>query len=137
MRKINHSYKINWISVDEFDYRLHENELIKYDAYLNMESKVINLSNVINSNTESRQAICYADGVENPACLTSIQFLIKDKSVNMICSFRSQHETLGRPSDEKMLNFLATKFIDNIDKNIDIDSINIICNVADYHNYKI
>ena len=135
MRKINHSYNIIWTAVEEFDYRSFENELIKYDAYLNMESKVVNLSNMLNFNKDSRQAICYADGVENPACMTSIQFLIEDKTVHMICNFRSQHEKLGRPSDEIMLKFLATKFINK--SKIDIENIKITCNVADYHEYKI
>jgi len=135
MRKFNHSYNIIWVAIDEFDYRSFENDLIKYDAYLNMESKMLHLASILNKNKDSRQAICYADGVENPACLTSIQFLIEDRIVHMICNFRSQHETLGRPSDEIMLKFLATKFINKL--KLDIDNISITCNIADYHEYEI
>lgn len=134
MRTINFQYTIKWETVDVFDYRLFENDLIQYDAYLNMESKVKHLSTIINKDKDSRRAICFADGVENPACMSSIQFLINDKMLYMIASFRSQHEKLGRPSDEIMLKFLATKFINELKH--DVNEIYIICNVADYHGYE-
>lgn len=141
MRKINFSYQIEYSPIHDFDYRSFENDLIKYDAYLNMESKIKVLASILNKDKFSRRAICFSDGVENPACLTSIQFLIE--SINsefisgnilyMICNFRSQHERLGRPSDELMLKFLATKFIEN--SKFSFDKIEITCNIADYHLY--
>ena len=48
MRQIDFKYEIIWTSVDVFDYRSHENDLIKYDAYLNMESKVKYLASILN-----------------------------------------------------------------------------------------
>jgi len=65
--------------------------------------------------------------------MTSIQYLINERILHIICNFRSQHETLGRPNDEKMINFIATKFINNLKH--EIDKVYITCNVADYHNY--
>lgn len=133
MRKINYQYEIEWKSVTVFDYRSFENDLIKYDAYLNMESKMEHLASIINKDKNSRRAICFADGVENPACMSSIQFLMNDKTVHMVVNFRSQHQLLGRPSDEIMIKFLATKFINSLEK--DFDDLIITCNVADYHEY--
>jgi thymidylate synthase len=133
LRKINFQYNIEWSSVTVFNYRSFENDLVKYDAYLNMENKMEHLASIINKDKNSRRAICFSDGVENPGCMSSIQFLMEDKTIHMICNFRSQHKSLGRPSDEIMVKFLATKFVNSLEQ--DFDDLIITCNVADYHEY--
>ena len=72
MRKINFTYKINFDQINNFNYKNHENDLIKYDAYLNMESKVKYLASILNKDKHSRRAICFSDGVENPSCFSSM-----------------------------------------------------------------
>jgi len=135
MRHINHTYNIEFKFTEEFNYTKNENSLVSYDAYLNMEYKVKHLTNILNIDINSRQAICFGDGVSTYSCLSSIQFLIVGGSLYTICNFRSQHSTLGRPSDELMIKFLVTSFMHKL--NHYIEDIQIICNVADYHYYKI
>lgn len=132
-RLINYTYNIDWEFIPGFKYFLHENNLVKYDAYLNMEYKAKHASKIVNNDKNSRRAIIYSDGIENPACLTSIQFLIVGKTLHVICNFRSQHEELGRPNDTKMINFIVTKFKENL--NIPIKDIIIVCHIGDYHLY--
>lgn len=133
MRIINHRYHIEHCKIIEFDHKSFETNIIKYDAYLNMEHKVEYLASILNNDINSRRAICYADGVENPSCLTSIQFLIESKCLYVVCNFRSQHHELGRPNDELMINYLVTKFSNKLNHNI--SNVIITCNVADYHQY--
>lgn len=132
-RKINYQYNIDYSAIHSCDYRLLENDLVSYSAYLNMDEKAIHSVTLMNKDKGTRQAIIYADGVSTPSCLTTIQFLLEDKCLHVIANFRSQHSELGRPNDRLMINYIVTCFLKGLIH--ETNDISITANVADYHNY--
>lgn len=136
MRIINKTYNIHYEYVENFDF-YQKNEIVNYNAYLNLPYKIDYLANLLNKDTNTRQAICYGDGIESPSCLTSIQVLIDNNILYVIANFRSQHINLGVPQDSVMLNYLTTRLLSKLNKSFEKEDIEITCNVADYHDYKI
>jgi len=135
MRKINYNYKITYKSTQDFDFKKYENDIVKYDSYLNVEAKAENTAEVMSNDNYTRRAIFYTDIIKNPPCLTSIQFLLDKDTLNVICNFRSQHEKLGKKGDSEMIKYIVTVLLDKLeDKTFSkIKDIIINCNVADYH----
>lgn len=139
MRQINYTYTIAFNDLHkQLDYewlfdRTHNNLVGTYDneykaTGLQLLDKIEDA--IMAPALEDRSIIVFNNQEGRPACLSTLQFLYKDGQGYLIANFRSQHKSLGRPYDQEYLRWVATE----ISKLIHIP-INIIANVADYHEY--
>lgn len=137
MRKFNYSYILKYKQVNSFNFDK-INDLVSYSiGYDRLYLNIIDAAYLLKDNIKSRQAICVLNTSTLNSCLISIQFLFDDLNkfnLHVIANFRSQHATLGRPTDEKLINYYITIFLNTIEKyNIIPNCVNIDINVGDYH----
>lgn len=136
MRLINHSYTFEFQPEYEFEYG-RANEIVGYEGYEDLEKEIPIIAKQIKENQSTRQAILTLNkGIKYMSCLVSIQWVVDNSRLYCIATFRSQHAELGRPSDEKLLNYLCTDLLTRLwfhGLEFDFKTINV--NVADYHIY--
>lgn len=137
-RIINFNYTTSFLPVNSFKYEK-INDLVSYEEYGPIENEIRKAAVILNENKDSRKALIVFN---NESCFTSIHFLIsKDDFLYVRVCFRAQHETLGRPTDEKFICYLITKFLKDSkytfynDGFISKNHVLIVVNVGDYHNY--
>jgi thymidylate synthase len=127
--KINYHYTIGYKPqcCYKFDKK---NDIVDETCYYNrvvpkLPLIIFNLKN----NPDSRQEVIMTHNNLNYACLLSLQFQIRRTKLIVIANFRSQCKVNGRPNDEKMLRYFATKVL----KGLDLKRFKIYVNVGNYH----
>jgi thymidylate synthase len=133
MRRLDYTYSLPPYPV--WDWRPGaQSGLFVYDeGYLELPSRVTPICNALRDNPDTRQAVLVLNkGITYMSCLISIQWLIMDNRCRAIAHFRSQHETLGRPGDSKLLQHLHTLVMDAL-PHCTADDITV--HVGDYHYY--
>lgn len=131
-RIINFSYNVTYHTVNDFEFDK-KNEIVDLTNYQKLTIEVLRLVDVLNKTPDSRQAVTILANNENPSCLISLQYLIHNKTLCCVASYRSQHARFGYPHDIRMLRYLTTLFIEN-SKN-KFANVDITVNVADFHDY--
>ena len=134
-RIINYKYAISPTPLGTWDWST-SNALVSYDdGYRKLERDIPGIALKLGTDPSSRQVIQICNkGEEYMSCLISIQWLIDDGLLHCIASYRSQHATLGRPSDTKLIQHLYSQMISLLD---DCKSTYIKVNVGDYHYYDV
>ena len=135
MRRLDYSYTIAPYPVREWRPGAN-NSLFVYDqGYIDLASRIPEIGIALRDNPDTRQAVLVLNkGITYMSCLLSIQWLLMDNRCTAIAHFRSQHETLGRPGDSKLLQHLHTLVMDYLPYSIADD---IIVHVGDYHYYEV
>jgi hypothetical protein len=133
MRRLDYTYTLPPYPVREWRGGAH-NGLFVYDqGYLQLPSALGPIIDALREHSGTRQAVLVVNkGITYMSCLLSIQWLIMDNRCRAIAHFRSQHETLGRPGDSKLLQHLHTLVMDAFPHCIADD---ITVHVGDYHYY--
>jgi hypothetical protein len=130
----NKSYKIKYKPVLEFKFE-RVNDLVDYTSYfLSIFPQIddgIKLLNLIPNTRQAVLLVAQEEGV--PTCLLSVQFQYVNGVMIVTANFRSQHATLGRPTDEELICYLATEVKRKFNQSIFMFDIHV--NVANYHNF--
>lgn len=133
MRIINHQYSVEFKETLEFKFDV-KNQIVDLTKYKVLEDQISTLATLLNENPNTRQAVIVLATQNDLSCLINLQYLIVNgHDLYCIANYRSQHITLGEPNDTQMLNYLTSLLLKKLSHNV--DKINILVNVADYHYY--
>ena len=130
----NKTYTVRFVAEERFHFTK-MNELVDYtDYFRRIFPRLDDVIKDLQKNPDSRQGVITINENEDfMSCLMYVQFQLINNVLQVTATFRSQHEILGRPHDERLLRYLATEFKKNI--GIPIHNIRIQVWVGNYHNY--
>ena len=131
---INHHYTINYRPTNDFLFRF-DNGHVSYQGYeITFNKTALDLASIDLKNDPTTRQTVLVNSLgfmgDSNACLVYVQLQIVEERLVLIANFRSQSHRYGRPTDDKLLNYIATSILKNLGN---IKHADILVNVGNYH----
>lgn len=110
---VNHTYKVEFQKTHSFEWKRY-NSIVDLTEY---EPKIVPILHLIAPLLikQSRQVVIPVNSLEFNSCLLTLQFQLVDNTFYITANYRSQCAVNGKPNDENMLKYIATKVLEELE----------------------